>query len=190
MKLNTLLNYFFIYILTSPFCIQSSYGENSNKNSLDSKSDSKNFQLASASAYSNTLGRANSLKKVVEKLITESLKEKDLFTLNAQPNISLTDYKDRDYCKQKLEETAKNPYTFKEIKFEEMDDFNDWFSDFSQGDGDEGRLLYKKCDKSCSPSYSILIKRNQDKTFVVIPNATCGEARDKDDNQYKVWISK
>lgn len=68
-----------------------------------------------------------------------------------------------------------------------MEDLNDWIKELSTGDGQQGEDLYTKCDKSCSPRYQYVVHRKDDPNiYEVVASVTCGEARDKDENNYSL----
>ena len=148
--------------------------------------------LASANWFSNLRSHENSLKVKVKTLLEEALeKKKDSLPISTKilfdvvPQRVLSDYSDKQYCKDKLQETGANPILYSK-NFKEIDEFKDWFADFSQGKGGEGKDLYKKCDKSCSPAYSIEIEGNLGMGLKTNTEVVCGHARDKEDDQYKL----
>jgi len=104
------------------------------------------------------------------------------------PNKFLTDYGDSEHCNELQQASAAQPYHYETISLHSIDDLNKWIGDLSQGNGENGKDLYKKCDASCSPKYEYQIKRTKDtpREYLVSASITCGAARDKDDNQYKL----
>lgn len=108
-----------------------------------------------------------------------------VMVFQSAPQKVLTDYRDFDHCKALFESTTKEPLHYINPSIKTIDDLNDWISDLSQGSGVDGKDLYKKCDKSCSPQFEYVIAKNLDNiSFTVQGTAICGDARDKSDNQY------
>jgi hypothetical protein len=104
------------------------------------------------------------------------------------PNLTLSAYDDSPTCQKLLEETTKEPIVYGKRTFETQEDADEWYNDLTQGDGTDGEDLYNRCPGNCSPSYSSLIYRINDK-LVVTTSIICGHARDKDDNQYRLTSS-
>ena len=99
------------------------------------------------------------------------------------PNITLGEYDERDRCEAFLTKTRHHPIQFPGRSFNGRDDFEDWYSDLTQGDGKDGESLYEQCPGRCSPQYSSQIFKRGEK-LVVSTSVVCGHARDKDDDQY------
>jgi hypothetical protein len=104
------------------------------------------------------------------------------------PNNFLAAYKQRDECEKLQDETEESPFTYNDKKFASMQDLEKWFSNFSQGKGEDGKNLYERCSGQCSPQYKNIIT-NTDNTFVLNAEVVCGHARDKKDNSYKISYS-
>lgn len=99
------------------------------------------------------------------------------------PTKVLEDYDDKEMCGRYLEQTKHTPLVYKGIHVQNMTDFVDQFSDLSQGEGEHGEDLYRRCDGDCSPSYKITITAdNPGLTAESI--VVCGHARDKDENKH------
>ncbi len=115
-----------------------------------------------------------------------SVRKKILF--QTVPNKFLKNYTDKDYCLKILEQTKKKPFYFTPGSFSSIENLYDWFSKFSQGNGEEGRKLYEFCDKSCSPRYynTITLEQNE---YSLETKTVCGPARDKEDNNYTLQVS-
>ncbi len=164
-----------------------------NAHADDLKPNKKDI-LASASTWDNLRNNENSLKFIISKLIKSATKGRDKgsFILFSRPNKVLTDYSDQQYCLDKKSKTTSSKLEFSSPTLEGDDALNAWIGDFSQGKGEAGNKLYDLCDKSCSPSYEYRIdfssstKKDKDGSlsYGVKALVICGEARDKDDNQY------
>ncbi|MDD2942767.1 MAG: hypothetical protein PHC51_07365 [bacterium] len=110
------------------------------------------------------------------------------YLFSSVPHKFLKNYSDEDYCSQMLEKTTKAPFEFNDRSFVSLDELNDWFSEFSQGNGDDGEELYEKCNSSCSPQYYNAVSKDQTGTYHVNSRVICGPARDKSDNQYDLRL--
>ena len=104
------------------------------------------------------------------------------------PNKFISDYSDRDKCENLFEQTKKEPFVYKRRSFATLEEFHEWFSDFSQGKGRDGNDLYDKCDGRCSPRYKTFISKEK-KSYLVDAEVQCGPARDKSDNKYQLSSS-
>jgi hypothetical protein len=104
------------------------------------------------------------------------------------PHMTLPAYEDSQACQKLLEETTKAPIVYGQRTFENQEEAEEWYNDLTQGDGTDGEDLYGRCPGSCSPAYSSLFYRVNNK-LVVTTSIICGHARDKDDNQYRLTSS-
>ena len=123
--------------------------------------------------------------KPPEACVSQCSDAKPLLVFDSEPAKYLSDYGDKSKCEGYFSATKKSPYRYSGRKFASPAEFNDWFSDFSQGKGDDGSDLYEKCDGDCSPRYRSFITPNGHK-LAVDAEVVCGPARDKDDNNYKL----
>jgi len=116
------------------------------------------------------------------------LPDQPMIVFQSIPNNFLTNYGQRDKCEKLQEETEKSPLTYDDKEFDTMQALESWFSDFSQGKGEDGKNLYERCSGECSPRYKNTISKNDNKYFL---DATviCGQARDKKDNKYEISYS-
>jgi len=103
------------------------------------------------------------------------------------PNKFLKDYDEREKCAKLEAATKKAPYLYSGLKFDSLDAFNSWYSDFSQGKGEEGTDLYSKCDGVCSPQYTTVLRQDGGK-LLADASVVCGPARDKDDDLYVLKV--
>lgn len=95
----------------------------------------------------------------------------------------LTDHEDTSLCEELLEKTSKSPIVYDNRRFPSDDAAREWYRDLTQGDGDDGEDLYRRCPGACSPTYSSVAYR-QGEELIVSTSIICGHVRDKDDDQY------
>lgn len=105
--------------------------------------------------------------------------------LDTVPNKLLTQYSEFSFCAKRLEQTSNNPLSYQGRRFSDIDHVAEWFSDFSQGRGEDGADLYRRCDGSCSPRYQTAIERTST-GYQVAATVICGHARDRDDDRYQL----
>lgn len=158
--------------------------------------------LATASTWANLRGSAGSLKSESKRLLNDAFtraantqapadscpadctaKTHPQVIFETKPNKTLSNYSDRAACLQRLATTTRTPIQYLNRRFATLDELSAWFADFSQGSGDDGADLYSKCEGSCSPQYRCEIERDGS-AYKLNAHVICGEARDKDDNQF------
>lgn len=150
-------------------------------------------KVASASLWDNYRENPGSIAKEsgdMLKLAMLELKKNNKCNIvfTSIPNKFLSDYSDKDYCEKFFKQTKENPIKYRNIKFNNIEEFSSWYNEFSQGKGKEGKDLYNKCDKSCSPQYKSIISQNTDSLNVEV-EVVCGAARDKDENNYILGVT-
>lgn len=101
------------------------------------------------------------------------------------PTAYLADDQQREVCRKFESETSSHPLTFNQRQFRSVDELNEWIMAFSQGHGEDGRLLYKLCSSNCSPRYTFLIAE-QNTGYAVKTEVLCGLARDRSNDVYRV----
>lgn len=101
------------------------------------------------------------------------------------PTAYLADNQQREVCRKFESETSSHPLTFNQRQFRSVDELNDWITAFSQGHGEEGRLLYELCSSNCSPRYTFLIAEHN-VGYAVKAEVLCGLARDRSNDVYRV----
>lgn len=106
----------------------------------------------------------------------------------SEPNQVRSRYSDKFRCNTLSEQTEKNPYEYQLEEVNRLSDLNDWISNLSRGKSSDGKDLYRKCTGSCSPNYKYFISKHDldDEYYFVNAKVTCGHARDKKDNQYRL----
>lgn len=115
------------------------------------------------------------------------LPQKPLVIFSAVPHKLLDKYSDRTECEKLLKQTSTVPFRYQGHNFDNSEDLASWFNEFSQGKGDDGKDLYRKCDGSCSPRYSTQITLDNS-NYHTNTDVICGHARDKSDDQYDLSI--
>lgn len=88
-------------------------------------------------------------------------------------------------CRKLDTQTRVRPFEFAPRHFESINALNSWVMAFSQGRGEEGKELYRRCEANCSPNYQFTIE--PDETGLQVETRVhCGLARDRDSNDYAV----
>lgn len=116
------------------------------------------------------------------------LSDQPLIIFQSIPNNFLANYDQHEKCETLQNETEERPFTYGDREFDTMQDLENWFSSFSQGKGEDGKDLYKRCDGKCSPQYKNLISSDGNK-LILTAEVVCGPARDKKDNRYQISYS-
>lgn len=88
-------------------------------------------------------------------------------------------------CRKLDAQTRARPFEFPSRHFESISALNDWVMAFSQGRGEEGKELYRRCEANCSPNYQFTIEPDQ-AGLQVETRVHCGLARDRDSDDYDV----
>ena len=178
-----LSKYIFPFFIVSFLCNSLSAQEICKKEAIYKKT-------ATASTWENLRNNQGSLKFETSRIIKKGLSElnNDKLYIKSIPKEFLLNSNDHDYCNQKLSETGSAPLRFYPTAFSSVDELNSWVGDFSQGSGEEGKKLYKSCDKSCSPQYEYIISKEKEK-IKLEALVTCGLPRNKDNNEYLLIAS-
>jgi hypothetical protein len=162
--------------------------------------------LASAGPLDNLLGRSHSIRDESKRLLREAREASreasppdDLcpgscaapsvpeIVFRSQPNKSLSSYAQAERCEQLLQDTSRSPVVY-ERQFATERDLNSWILGLARGQGADGADLYDRCDGRCSPQYTWLISPGPS-GMQVDAEITCGHARDRDDNRYRISYS-
>ncbi len=88
-------------------------------------------------------------------------------------------------CRKLDAQTRVRPFEFAPRHFESISALNDWVMAFSQGRGEEGKELYRRCEANCSPNYQFTIEPDG-AGLQVETRVHCGLARDRDSDDYAV----
>lgn len=91
--------------------------------------------------------------------------------------------KQQALCTQLATETGARPLKYADRSFSKVEDFDAWLLAFSQGQGEDGKLLYTQCGGNCDPSFTFVIQHG-DHDMKVATEVYCGYARDRKINLY------
>lgn len=97
----------------------------------------------------------------------------------------LPDREQKAVCLRLDAQTRKRPFEFAPRSFGSVTELNDWIMGFSQGRGEDGQELYRRCAANCSPRYEFVIAREAD-GLQVETKVQCGPARDRSSDEYAV----
>ncbi|MDR2337409.1 MAG: hypothetical protein LBE20_02025 [Deltaproteobacteria bacterium] len=149
-----------------------------------------NQVTATASITSNLWNSENSIKFKSNQLLTEALakvgQEKATIIFTSIPTTFLEGKTDAAgvSCATRFTETSKTPLSYTNKTFYNNSALLDWISDFSQGNGQEGKDLYKRCSGDCSPQYEYHILQTEANGYSLTAQVVCGKARNKSDDLY------
>ncbi|MSR12962.1 MAG: hypothetical protein EXR86_00020 [Gammaproteobacteria bacterium] len=86
-------------------------------------------------------------------------------------------------CLQLAERTSKLPLKYGTHEFPSVEKFDEWITQFSLGQGPDGKLLYEQCGGNCDPSYTFIIAPGE-MGLKVNTEVYCGFARDRKDEMF------
>ena len=117
-----------------------------------------------------------------------SLRDIPYLLFQSSPSKFLSEYKDRQHCTSLHTLTSKQPLRYITGEITSVEDLSSWIGQLSQGKGRDGKDLYARCDRSCSPRYEYLITKLKrgDINYIATASVICSDARDKDDNMYEL----
>ena len=104
---------------------------------------------------------------------------------SVEPTVFLPESEQQAMCLTLEEETTASPLQFPDQSFDSIEKLNKWIMEFSQGRGDAGKDLYKRCGGNCSPRYRFHISK-MDEELTLSTEVLCGFARDKKSDQYLI----
>jgi hypothetical protein len=91
--------------------------------------------------------------------------------------------KQQALCTQLASETSVRPLKYADRSFTDVEAFDSWLAAFSQGQGEDGKLLYTQCGGNCDPSFTFVINHGE-RDMQVATEVYCGYARDRSVNLY------
>ena len=91
--------------------------------------------------------------------------------------------KQQALCTQLASETSIRPLKYADRSFADVEAFDTWLAAFSQGHGEDGKLLYEQCGGNCDPSFTFVVSQ-QTGVMQVATEVYCGYARDRKVNLY------
>jgi hypothetical protein len=149
--------------------------------------------IGSASIFSNLMNSKRSLRyELTESIMLAHMKSKESPFKRVQvlvtPNKTLNKYRKMKTCEELHRKSSLTPNLYVK-RYKNVEDFQDWFIDFSQGDNDDGEKLYEECPDLCSLSYKVLLQFGDGKDGGPLDThveATCGAARDRNENNYLI----
>ncbi len=159
-------------------------------------------ELGSVGFMKNMAEHPESIRAVAARLLTQAVETRAFkeppncgtncpSTLHSEvvytvePTVFLAEAKQEALCLSLEEKTKSEPMRFGNKEFESLGKLNDWIMDFSQGRGDDGKVLYEQCGANCSPRYTFYIAKDAEK-LSIRADIICGLARDKKSDQYAV----
>lgn len=104
------------------------------------------------------------------------------------PQKYLSEYDGQAQCERLLALTSGEPFVYHKSGFSSVAEVSEWFSDFSQGEGEDGEDLYERCSGLCSPQYTTYIEQLGPRQFKARAEVVCGHARDKSNNRYRLEL--
>ena len=154
-----------------------------------------NQSEATADIWANSIGSTKSLRIKSKQLLKEAQSEiapskppkdfcPDRCVMDPSPDVIfevipkafLESSPDSELCNKLLEDTKKHPFEYSNRQFATMEDLSNWFSEFSQGNGKDGKDLYSRCTGACSPQYTSTIELNGNK-LTLNASVLCGQPR-------------
>ncbi len=162
-------------------------------------------ELGSVGFMKNVAEHPESIRAVAARLLNKALQSNEIkeppvcdadcasplkadVVYRVEPTVFLPEPKQQALCLNLEEQTKSEPMRFGNKEFESVAKLNDWIMEFSQGRGDDGKLLYEQCGGNCSPRYTFYIAKNAEK-LTIDADILCGLARDKKSDQYAVSTS-
>lgn len=157
-------------------------------------------ETGSVAFLHNLTGHPDSIREVAGRLLEDALEgpgaakgcepdcpvpNKSEVVYRVTPTAFLATDQQRPECIGFEDQTREEPMEFEPRAFATLDELNDWIMEFSQGRGEDGKLLYERCSSNCSPRYTFLIAE-QSSGYEVRAEVQCGLARDRSNNDYRI----
>ncbi len=159
-------------------------------------------ELGSVGFMKNIAEHPESIRAVAKRLLTKAVEseafaerpqcdgncggaQRSQVVYKVEPTVFLAEKEQQQLCLDLEEQTRSEPMRFDARSFESIDKLNDWLMEFSQGRGDDGKLLYEQCGGNCSPRYTFRISQNKE-ALTVSADVLCGLARDRLSDLYAV----
>lgn len=157
-------------------------------------------ETGSVAFMHNLTGHPDSIREVAGRLLEDALEgpgalkacepdcpedKRSEVIYRVAPTAFLATTEQRPVCLEFEDETREHPLEFAPRAFATLDELNDWIMEFSQGRGEDGKLLYERCSSNCSPRYTFLIAE-QSAGYEVKAEVQCGLARDRSINDYRI----
>ena len=159
-------------------------------------------ERGSVGLMKNLAEHPESMRAVAEKLLKSAVENTEFLAPSActgdcgenvkaeivyvvQPLAFLPNEKQNQVCLDFEETTKTKPMQFGPKTFPSLEGLNTWISDFTRGNGDDGKKLYEACSSNCSPRYTFFIEKDAEQ-LTVTSDVLCGLARDKDEEFYQI----
>ena len=159
-------------------------------------------ELGSAGIMYNIAEHPESIRAVAGRLLNEALdRQKNSpsapkcgdCTADGKPRVVyrvgpvhlLPDTEQQAVCRKLDTQTRVRPFEFAPRHFKSISAMNEWVMAFSQGRGEEGKELYRRCAANCSPNYQFVIEPVSE-GLKVETSVQCGLARDRGSDEYQV----
>jgi hypothetical protein len=146
-------------------------------------------ETASAGYVSNILNRDGSIRSMSHRMLSQALESArsreptQWVVFTSTPEISDSSQGEDHMCADLERVTKSDPIKFENRHFASADELTDWIMDFTQGNGTDGKSLYKQCPGKCSPRYTWWIEP-QASGLKVDAWVVCGQPRDRSSNKY------
>ncbi len=145
-------------------------------------------EQGSAGIMVNLAETPDSIRGLARTLLDDALRSaKDAQVPTVVFRVAPTTYlplsKQQPLCTQLATETSVRPLIYPDRLFAKVEDFDAWLMAFSQGQGDDGKLLYAQCGGNCDPSFTFVIAHGEH-DMTVATEVYCGYARDRKVNLY------
>ena len=145
-------------------------------------------EQGSAGIIVNLAETPESIRGVARTLLDDALRaarraQVPTVVFRVAPTTYLPLSKQQALCTQLATETSAQPLIYADRLFAKVEDFDAWLMAFSQGQGEDGRLLYAQCGGNCDPSFTFVIAHGEH-DMTVATEVLCGYARDRKVNLY------
>jgi hypothetical protein len=137
-------------------------------------------QNGSAAVMYNLAEHPKSIRVQARKMLAEAVKgdvtgEQILFTVTPFKDLPMA--RQPQMCLSLAEQTRATPLTYGPKHFSEERLLDDWISEFTQGQGVEGKKLYAECGGDCDPTYTFITPGQQG--LDLRAEVFCGLIRDR-----------
>lgn len=145
-------------------------------------------EQASAGIMVNITEAPESIRATVKTLLGDALNaaktaQAPAVVFRVAPTRYLPLPEQQPLCTQLATQTTLQPLTFVDRAFPDVEEFDAWLTAFSQGKGDDGKLLYQQCGGNCDPSFTFVVAPTTSE-LTVMTEVYCGYARDRAINLY------
>ena len=145
-------------------------------------------EQASAGIMVNIAEAPESIRATVKTLLGDALNaaksaQAPTVVFRVAPTRYLPLPEQQPLCTHLATQTNLQPLTFADRAFPDVEEFDSWLTAFSQGKGDDGKLLYQQCGGNCDPSFTFVVAPTAGE-LTVMTEVYCGYARDRAINLY------